>query len=195
MALMADEELNDQAAARALVLQLLDEGDGVSLDAILNRPAWQRDGACVGMSPDLFFPARGESVAEARAICAGCRVAEECRAWSIDQGAELKGLWAGLSERQRRRVRQGQPALVVASTPGYQHRTPTGPAEHGTLKEYRRGCRCDDCRAANAARARQWSGAKPFQPAGHGSASRYHAGCRCDECRAAKAAERRARAG
>lgn len=29
------------------------------------------------------------------------------------------------------------------------------PAEHGTYKSYKRGCKCDPCRAANAAKARE----------------------------------------
>ncbi len=48
-----------------------------------------------------FFPARGESVRDAKAVCAGCPVRSEC----LDFALRLKvahGVWGGLSERERR---------------------------------------------------------------------------------------------
>jgi len=65
---------------------------------------WKLDAACVGSDPRLFFPERGEATRPAKAVCAGCPVAEEC----LDAGMwEKFGIWGGLSERERRRRRAG----------------------------------------------------------------------------------------
>jgi WhiB family transcriptional regulator, redox-sensing transcriptional regulator len=44
---------------------------------------WRSAGACLSADPDLFFPvsAKGpaeKQIARAKAICAGCRVSQEC---------------------------------------------------------------------------------------------------------------------
>jgi WhiB family redox-sensing transcriptional regulator len=66
---------------------------------------WQERAACLGASPDLFFPERGASTAEAKAVCASCDVREDCLAHALDHG-EKHGIWGGLSERERRRIRR-----------------------------------------------------------------------------------------
>ena len=68
--------------------------------------SWQTMAACRGLDPELFFPTRGESTAAARAVCAACVVRVECAETAI--AGERFGVWGGLSERQRRRVRQGR---------------------------------------------------------------------------------------
>jgi WhiB family redox-sensing transcriptional regulator len=60
---------------------------------------------CLGCDPDLFFPARGESCADAKAVCRGCRVRVECLEYALALG-EKHGIWGGLSERERRRLRR-----------------------------------------------------------------------------------------
>jgi hypothetical protein len=66
--------------------------------------------------------------------------------------------------------------------------------EHG-YRQYRRGCRCDVCRAANTALARAQR-QRTYEARGypvkerppkpdHGSRSRYVRGCRCEPCTAA----------
>lgn len=66
-------------------------------------------GACRGLDPELFFPARGDTdgLAQARAVCASCPVREPC----VDLGiAELAnragGVYGGLSNRQLQRLRR-----------------------------------------------------------------------------------------
>jgi WhiB family redox-sensing transcriptional regulator len=66
---------------------------------------WQARGSCVGVDPDLFFPQRGESVVEAKAICVGCPVRAECLAHALERN-ERFGIWGGLSERERRAIRR-----------------------------------------------------------------------------------------
>lgn len=69
--------------------------------------AWYKLGDCQGVDPDLFFPGQGESTAEAKAICAGCQVREQCLEWAIEH-AEKFGIWGGMSERERRRIRRAR---------------------------------------------------------------------------------------
>lgn len=67
--------------------------------------SWQARGNCAGLDPELFFPGRGESTAEAKAICAGCAVRAECLEHALAK-PEKFGIWGGLSERERRRIRR-----------------------------------------------------------------------------------------
>ncbi len=41
-------------------------------------PGWMDEAECKGMDPELFFPSRGESTREAKAVCAECSVRSEC---------------------------------------------------------------------------------------------------------------------
>lgn len=77
-------------------------GESIDLDGLLDRPAWQLNAACRGQPTDLFFPSRGESNDEAKAICRQCPVTSQCLAQALELGE--MGVWAGLSERARRRA-------------------------------------------------------------------------------------------
>ena len=67
--------------------------------------AWRDDAACRGVGPDIFFPDHGEPTPESDALCRGCLVRDECLAYALAD-PELRGTWAGTSERHRRRMRQ-----------------------------------------------------------------------------------------
>lgn len=71
---------------------------------IFERPSWHTDAACRGVDPELFFPDRGGPVDLAKQICAGCPVAVDCLDQAI-RNREAFGIWGGMSERQRRKVR------------------------------------------------------------------------------------------
>lgn len=73
------------------------------MDADLDR-SWAALGSCLGLDPDLFFPERGASTRDAKAICHGCVVRTECLEYSLLNGEKF-GIWGGLSERERRRIR------------------------------------------------------------------------------------------
>jgi WhiB family transcriptional regulator, redox-sensing transcriptional regulator len=66
---------------------------------------WQEQANCLGVDPDLFFPERGASTKEAKAVCRGCEVRAECLEYALSHGEKF-GIWGGLSERERRRVRR-----------------------------------------------------------------------------------------
>lgn len=76
---------------------------------VYTRPDWHADANCRGMDPELFFPARGESTKPIKAICRRCDVQVECTAYALNNG-EHHGIWGGLSEKDRRRIRSKKAA-------------------------------------------------------------------------------------
>jgi WhiB family redox-sensing transcriptional regulator len=75
---------------------------------------WMDLGNCQGLNPDLFFPARGASTTEAKAVCRQCVVQEQCLEYALTH-RERFGIWGGLSERERRRLRRARGQLRVVS--------------------------------------------------------------------------------
>lgn len=72
-----------------------------------NELGWQRLANCLGLDPDVFFPERGASTREAKEVCRGCVVRSECLDFAVNNG-ERFGIWGGLSERERRKVRRSR---------------------------------------------------------------------------------------
>lgn len=66
---------------------------------------WQDYANCKSVDTKVFYPTRGESQAEAEAICNLCEVKMECLKYAI-QTFQLYGVWGGLSERKRRAIRR-----------------------------------------------------------------------------------------
>ena len=75
--------------------------------------SWQDFANCLGVDPDLFFPERGASTREAKEVCRGCVVREDCLEYALANGEKF-GIWGGMSERERRRIRR-QRALARAA--------------------------------------------------------------------------------
>ena len=69
--------------------------------------SWQDQANCLGVDPDLFFPERGASTREAKEVCRGCVVREECLEYALTNGEKF-GIWGGMSERERRRLRRAR---------------------------------------------------------------------------------------
>ncbi len=67
--------------------------------------SWQDYANCRGADADLFFPERGASTRRAKSICAACEVKADCLEYAIVNGEKF-GIWGGMSERERRRVRK-----------------------------------------------------------------------------------------
>ena len=76
--------------------------------------AWQDNGACRGADADLFFPERGASTRRAKQICSECAVQVECLEYAICTGEKF-GIWGGMSERERRRIRRQRNAARQAA--------------------------------------------------------------------------------
>jgi WhiB family redox-sensing transcriptional regulator len=75
--------------------------------------SWQLYANCLGVDPDLFFPERGASTKEAKSVCRACVVREDCLEYALEN-SEKFGIWGGLSERERRRLRRAR-ALARAA--------------------------------------------------------------------------------
>jgi WhiB family transcriptional regulator, redox-sensing transcriptional regulator len=69
--------------------------------------AWQSRANCLGVDPELFFPERGASTREAKEVCRGCVVRNDCLEYALANGEKF-GIWGGLSERERRKVRRSR---------------------------------------------------------------------------------------
>jgi WhiB family redox-sensing transcriptional regulator len=67
--------------------------------------AWQADALCAQTDPEAFFPEKGGSTREAKKICQQCEVKSECLEYALSND-ERFGIWGGLSERERRRLRR-----------------------------------------------------------------------------------------
>lgn len=73
-------------------------------DALLPE-GWTREGACRDRPDVDFFPARGESLEPAYAVCGGCPVRHSCLLHAMLR-PERFGVWGGTSEQGRRRLKK-----------------------------------------------------------------------------------------
>lgn len=89
----------DQVAQILDLKGLLDDGSSEEV------PDWQERALCAQTDPEAFFPEKGGSTREAKRICSGCEVRAECLEYALAQD-ERFGIWGGLSERERRRLRR-----------------------------------------------------------------------------------------
>ncbi|HEY3894783.1 MAG TPA: WhiB family transcriptional regulator [Pseudonocardiaceae bacterium] len=67
---------------------------------------WQERALCAQTDPEAFFPEKGGSTREAKRICSGCEVRAECLEYALAFD-ERFGIWGGLSERERRKLKRG----------------------------------------------------------------------------------------
>jgi WhiB family redox-sensing transcriptional regulator len=84
-------------------------GDGAVLigtgEALPPELAWQERALCAQTDPEAFFPEKGGSTREAKRVCMSCEVRAECLDYALAKD-ERFGIWGGLSERERRRVKK-----------------------------------------------------------------------------------------
>lgn len=66
---------------------------------------WQERALCAQTDPEAFFPEKGGSTREAKRICGGCAVRSQCLEYALEHD-ERFGIWGGLSERERRRLKR-----------------------------------------------------------------------------------------
>jgi WhiB family transcriptional regulator, redox-sensing transcriptional regulator len=71
----------------------------------VDAQSWQEQALCAETDPEAFFPEKGGSTREAKKICTGCEVKAECLEYALSND-ERFGIWGGLSERERRRLRR-----------------------------------------------------------------------------------------
>jgi WhiB family transcriptional regulator, redox-sensing transcriptional regulator len=79
---------------------------------------WTEHAACLGASPELFFPISVtgpalEQASTAKSVCDRCPVRPECLDWALRAG-EAHGIWGGTTPEERRYLRLGPPRPVPA---------------------------------------------------------------------------------
>ena len=67
--------------------------------------SWQERSLCAQTDPEAFFPEKGGSTREAKKVCVGCEVRAECLEYALARD-ERFGIWGGLSERERRKLKK-----------------------------------------------------------------------------------------
>ena len=88
--------------AQALMEGIFDLGYA---KASIEELRWQDFALCAQTDPDIFFPEKGGSTREAKKVCQACPVRGECLEYALTHD-ERFGIWGGLSERERRKLRR-----------------------------------------------------------------------------------------
>lgn len=66
---------------------------------------WALRAACARVDPELFYPDKGGNVLVPKMVCLGCEVRMECLTVALEND-ERFGVWGGLSERERRKLKR-----------------------------------------------------------------------------------------
>ena len=85
----------------------------LGLDTLPEALGWMERGKCLDADPEAFFPEKGGSTREAKRVCTGCAVRAECLEYALTSD-ERFGIWGGLSERERRRLRLARRTAISA---------------------------------------------------------------------------------
>jgi WhiB family redox-sensing transcriptional regulator len=94
------------AVARPQLSLVPIQDDEWEVDPATAEDQWQDRALCAQTDPEAFFPEKGGSTREAKRICMGCEVRDECLDYALAHD-ERFGIWGGLSERERRRLKRG----------------------------------------------------------------------------------------
>ncbi|PMC76528.1 MULTISPECIES: WhiB family transcriptional regulator [unclassified Brachybacterium] len=94
-----DENRFEDARAELTLLDLTIQD---SEDAELS---WHERALCAQTDPEAFFPEKGGSTREAKKVCVSCEVRQECLEYALEND-ERFGIWGGLSERERRKLKR-----------------------------------------------------------------------------------------
>jgi WhiB family redox-sensing transcriptional regulator len=70
-----------------------------------DEQSWQERALCAQTDPEAFFPEKGGSTRDAKKVCLTCDVKAECLEYALAHD-ERFGIWGGLSERERRRLKK-----------------------------------------------------------------------------------------
>lgn len=72
-----------------------------------NNETWMTGALCAQTDPEVFFPAKGDSLRPARRTCMACDVRPDCLDYALAR-PELEGIWGGTTYRERRAIRAAQ---------------------------------------------------------------------------------------
>ena len=87
-----------------VIVPLAPGGFGIGVDDA-GEVGWQDRALCAQTDPEAFFPEKGGSTREAKKVCRGCEVRAECLEYALEND-ERFGIWGGLSERERRKLKR-----------------------------------------------------------------------------------------
>lgn len=71
------------------------------------EPHWSDLGLCAEVGGDLWFPPKGGSTREAKAICRRCPSVVPCLEYALANDEKF-GIWGAKSERERRRIKRSR---------------------------------------------------------------------------------------
>lgn len=70
--------------------------------------SWEERAACAACDPEIFFAVGQRDERKAKRVCGACPVRLQCLASALREPIE-HGIWGGLNERERRRLRRRYP--------------------------------------------------------------------------------------
>ena len=77
----------------------------LQIDVNADGLGWQDRALCAETDPDAFFPEKGGGVRAPKKVCRACPVQAECLEYALETNQGF-GIWGGLSERERRRLKR-----------------------------------------------------------------------------------------
>jgi len=103
----AVQERVDQVTSWQYVEPVQASSAAIALVADDDNPelSWQERALCAQTDPEAFFPEKGGSTRDAKKVCVSCDVRAECLEYALAHD-ERFGIWGGLSERERRRLKK-----------------------------------------------------------------------------------------
>jgi WhiB family redox-sensing transcriptional regulator len=101
----AEQPLDGAPSRPELALVDVSWGTGKHPGMTPEDPGWQELALCAQTDPEAFFPEKGGSTREAKRVCQSCEVRQECLEYALGND-ERFGIWGGLSERERRRLKR-----------------------------------------------------------------------------------------
>lgn len=97
----------DEVTSWQYVESVRASSDAIALvtDGEFGELSWQERALCAQTDPEAFFPEKGGSTREAKKVCVSCDVRPECLEYALEHD-ERFGIWGGMSERERRRLKK-----------------------------------------------------------------------------------------
>ena len=75
------------------------------LDGQSDGGDYRSQAVCAQTDPEAFYPEKGGSTREAKRVCLTCDVRDDCLEDAL-RNDERHGVWGGLTERERRKLRK-----------------------------------------------------------------------------------------
>ena len=79
----------------------------MTIERLMIRPEWMDLAACRGYPAEMFYAEKaggGPTLDEGRKVCRRCPVQGECLDYALEFSERI-GLWGGLTEKERRKVK------------------------------------------------------------------------------------------